>query len=313
VIEIAAMIKCRTMIPDGAIVRVGELLHKGIIELEDAGVPEAATDTNLLLGHCLSKSRTQLYLSMEETVTAACERQFLELLARRKRREPVAYILGEREFWSLPFQVTSDVLIPRPETEFLLETVLKTIKMHGLADGPLLDLCCGSGVIGIVLALELQKKVVAADLSRQALVVAQQNARRHGVEGLVDFVQADLLSSMLPGNRFSLVVANPPYVSSNEMRAGLAPEVVRYEPHLALDGGEDGLEIIRKIKDGLPLVLCLGGYFFMEIGAGQGEKIRKIFSGDDDSGNVFDQVEIYQDYAGRDRVLYARFIQNTRK
>ena len=293
--------------------RVGELLLKGISELEGAGVSEAATDTNLLLGHCLSMSRTQLYLAMEEQVTGASEQQFLEFLARRKQREPVAYILGEREFWSLPFHVTRDVLIPRPETEFLLETVLKTIKVYGLPDGPLLDLCCGCGVIAIVLALELQKKVVAADLSRQALLVAQQNARRHGVKGLVDFVQADLLSPMFPGNRFSMVVANPPYVSRVEMQAELEPEVVRYEPHLALYGGEDGLEIIRKIRLGLPLVMCDRGYFFMEIGAGQGEEIREIFSGDDDSGGVFDRVEIFKDYACRDRVLYARFKEKMRK
>jgi release factor glutamine methyltransferase len=286
--------------------RVGELLQKGITELEGAGVPEAATDTNLLLGHCLSMSRTQLYLATEEQVTGASEQRFLEFLARRKQREPVAYILGEREFWSLSFRVTRDVLIPRPETEFLLETVLKTIKAYGLLDGLILDLCCGSGVIAIVLALELQKKVVAADLSRQALLIAQQNARRHGVENQIDFVQADLLFPMSPENRFSLVVANPPYVSDAEMRTGLEPEVVRYEPHLALDGGDDGLEIIEKIRNGLPLVLCHGGYFFMEIGAGQGDKIREIFSGADEKEDVFDPVEIFKDYAGRDRVLYAR-------
>ncbi len=286
--------------------RVGDLLRRGITELEGVGVSDAATDINLLLGHCLSMSRTQLHLATAGQVTAACEQQFLELLARRKQREPVAYILGEREFWSLPFRVTRDVLIPRPETEFLLETALKTIKVHGLPDGLLLDLCCGSGVIAIVLALELQKSVIAADLSLQALLVAQQNASRHGVGDLVDFVQADLLSPLCPGNRFSMVVANPPYVSKKEMQADLAPEVIRYEPHLALNGGEDGLAAIRKIRQELPLVLCQSGYVFMEIGAGQGEKVREIFSGGDDRAGCFDPVEILPDYAGRDRVLYAR-------
>jgi release factor glutamine methyltransferase len=285
---------------------VGDLLRRGITELEDVGLPDAATDIYLLLGYCLSMSRTQVYLAIDIQVTAACERQFLELLDRRKKREPVAYILGEREFWSLPFQVTRDVLIPRPETEFLLETVLKTIKVYGLPDGPLLDLCCGSGVLAIVLALELQKSVVAADLSMLALRVAQQNARRHGVEDLIDFVQADLLSPLCPGNRFSMVVANPPYVSGIEMQSDLEPEVIRYEPHLALNGGKDGLEVIRKIRQSLPLVLCPSGYVFMEIGAGQGEKVREIFSGGDDRASCFDPVEIFPDYAGRDRVLYAR-------
>lgn len=290
-----------------AAMRVGELLRRGIAELEAVGVPDAAMDINLLLGHCLLMSRTQVYLAMEEQVPAVCEQQFLKFLTRRKRREPVAYILGEREFWSLPFRVTGDVLIPRPETEFLLETVLKTIKVHGLPDGFLLDLCCGSGVIGIILALELQKRVLATDLSGQALLVARENARRHGVEALVDFVQADLLSPMSRANRFSMVVANPPYVSRAEMREDLEPEVARYEPHLALDGGEDGMEIIRKIRHDLPRVLCHRGYIFMEIGAGQGKMIREIFSGCDENGDVFDPVEILSDYAGRARVLSARF------
>ena len=292
--------------------RVGELLRRGIFELEGVGVSDAATDIQLLLGHCLSMSRTQVYLAMEEQVTSACEDQFLRFLARRKQREPVAYILGEREFWSLPFRVTGDVLIPRPETEFLLETVLKTIKVHGLPRGFLLDLCCGSGVIAIVLALELRKKVLATDISWQALLVARQNARRHGVEALIDFVQADLVGPMFWGDRFSLVVANPPYVSRVEMQSDLEPEVVRYEPHLALDGGEDGLEIIKKIRQELPSVLCHRGYFFMEIGAGQGRKIREIFSGCNDKEDLFDPVEILVDYAGRDRILYTRFVGKAR-
>ena len=287
--------------------RVGERLHRGIAELEAIGVTDAALDVNLLLGHCLLMSRTQVYLAMEEQVPAACEQQFLKFLSRRRQREPVAYILGEREFWSLPFRVTRDVLIPRPETEFLLETVLRTIKEHRLPDGFLLDLCCGSGVIGIILALELQKRVLSSDLSWQALLIARHNAGRHGVEALVDFVQADLLSPMSGGNRFSMIVTNPPYVSRGEMRADLEPEVAWYEPHLALDGGEDGLEIVRKIRCVLPSVLCHRGYFFMEIGAGQGKMVREIFSGCDERGDVFDPVEILSDYAGRDRVLSARF------
>lgn len=286
--------------------RVGDLLRRGITELEAVGVSEATVDITLLLGHCLGMSRTQLYLATDERVAAACEKHFLEFLARRKLHEPVAYILGEREFWSLPFRVTRDVLIPRPETEFLLETVLETVKENGLDDdGFILDLCCGSGVIAIVLAMELQKRVIAVDLSLEALRIAQANARRHGVEGLIDFVQADLLTPFTPGNHFSMIVSNPPYVSRIEMQKDLEPEVARHEPSLALHGGEDGLEIIRKIRQDLPLALSNGGMFFMEIGATQGEQVREIFTAFDDRKGVFDPVRILPDYAGRDRVVYA--------
>jgi len=286
--------------------RISELLQRGTSELETSGIVNADVDTCLLLGYCLSMSRTQLYLAMDEEVPVGCVRRFLDLLARRKQREPVAYILGEREFWSLPFRVTKDVLIPRPETEFLLETALQTITTSGLPDGLLLDLCCGSGVIAIILALELRKKVVAVDLSLDALQVARQNVKRHGVEALVEVMQSDLFQSFSCDNRFSLIVSNPPYVTRKEMDHDLEPEVVRYEPHLALDGGETGLDIIERIRKALPQVLCCGGYFFMEIGAGQGEQVRKLFSDTDNRKAVFEQVRILPDYAGRDRVLMAR-------
>lgn len=287
--------------------RVGELLRQATKELESSGVADASVDTCLLLGHCLSMSRTQLYLAMEEEVPEVDVTFFLNLLARRKQREPVAYILGEREFWSLPFWVTKDVLIPRPETEFLLETTLRTVKSAGLPDGFLLDLCSGSGVIAIVLALELQKKVIAVDLSQKALDVARNNARRHGVEKLVDFVRADLLASFALDNRFSLIVSNPPYVTRKEMKCDLEPEVIGYEPHLALDGGKNGLEVITKIRQDLPHVLRHGGWFFMEIGASQGRTIQEFFSTRDDPKTAFEQIQVRSDYAGRDRVFSARF------
>jgi release factor glutamine methyltransferase len=286
--------------------RIRNLLHRGVAELEGLGVENAALDVHLLLGACVGKSRTELLLAMEEEVEETCERQFLKVLERRKHREPVAYILEEREFWSLPFHVTSDVLIPRPETEFLLETVIKTVKENGVSEGLLLDLCCGSGVIAIVLALELKKRVIASDVSWRALQVARYNARRHGVEGLIDFVQMDLLTSVQQSNRFALIVSNPPYVSRNEMKNGLDPEVDWYEPHLALDGGHDGLDIINRIHKELPSVLCLGGGFFMEIGATQGKQVQKLFSGYQDWEGYFDSIEVLVDYAGRERVLRAR-------
>lgn len=286
--------------------RVIELVHLGIKQLELAGIDQAVLEVELLLGVCLQKNRTALFLASTLEVDPSQEQKFLTLLARRVGHEPTAYILGEKEFWSLPFWVTPDVLIPRPETEFLLETVLAVTRSGQWKPGPVLDLCCGSGVIGIVLALELKRSVIAVDLSAAALRVAQENARRHEVTDRLMLLQADLLSAFVPRPLFSLIVSNPPYVSQQELQDGLLqPEVMEFEPRLALDGGEQGLDIIRQIKLSLPQLLKPGGDFFMEIGTGQGQAVMELFTGD--SGfSIFDRVEVFADYTGRDRVLHTR-------
>ncbi len=283
-----------------------DLIHLGIKQLEEAGIDNAALEVDLLLGFCLGKNRTGLLLAAAMEVNKDQEQEFLTLLARRAGHEPTSYLLSEQEFWSLPFLVTPAVLIPRPETEFLLEQVL-AVSQHKLwPPGPVLDLCCGSGVIGIILALEMQQPVLAVDLSGQALEVARQNAIRHQVTDRLTLLQADLLSAFVPRPHFSLIVSNPPYVSSEEMRAGLQPEVDLFEPHLALDGGVRGLEIIARIRESLPQLLIPGGEFFMEIGADQGQEVMQLFHCSVNSEQPFDRIEIMQDYSGRDRVLHAR-------
>lgn len=286
--------------------RVVDLVHLGVRQLELAGVESAALEVELLLGFCLGKNRTGLFLAATEEVNEGQEQQFLTLLARRAGHEPTAYILGEMEFWSLPFWVTPDVLIPRPETEFLLETVLALVRSEKWLSGPVLDLCCGSGVIAIILARETGRPVTAVDISAPALQVALQNARRHQVADRLALVQADLLSAFAPRPLFSLVVSNPPYVSREEMRDGLQPEVMLFEPHLALDGGVRGLGIIKRIRNTLPRVLRPGGDFFMEIGADQGQEVMQLFNGHDAGEKTFEQVKVLQDYTGRDRVFHAR-------
>lgn len=287
--------------------QTAELVHYGITELKAAGIPDCTSDVHLLLGFCLGKSRTQLLLAARDEVSAEAELAFVTLLRRRIHREPLAYILGEQEFWSRSFLVNSSVLIPRPETEFLLETVFRELQScPALGGGGVLDLCCGSGVIAIILALELKKRVVAIDFSQDALEVTRQNCCRHGVEQLVFPIRADLLSAIGGDRRFALVVSNPPYVSTAAVKHDLEPEVRDHEPWLALDGGEKGLDLISRIRDDLPRILAPGGQVFMEIGYDQGEAVAEMFRLHKAGHSDFYDIRILKDYAGRDRVLHAK-------
>jgi release factor glutamine methyltransferase len=283
-----------------------ELLLFGAGELQKAGVVEYHLDSRLLLQACTGKSRTEILLDGDAAVNGTLLNIYLQYLERRKKREPVAYILGEQEFWSLPFYVTPEVLIPRPETELLLDRVFALGDPENFSRGNILDLCCGSGVIASVLAKETSRKVCGLDISFQALEVARRNNLRHDVEPLVDLIQGDLFSPFSEDRCFSLIVSNPPYVSSTDVSHNLEPEVALFEPHLALDGGDKGLEIIREIHDGLSGMLSSGGQIFMEIGADQGEVVKNLFQENLYGRSCFEQVEILKDYSGRDRVLYAR-------
>ena len=262
------------------------------------------TDATQLLGHCLQLSRTALYLRDKDVVTQDQERAYRRLLKRRLDREPLAYIVGEREFWSLPFHVSPDVLIPRPETEFLLEMVFakrnKTITVDSC-----LDMCCGSGIIAIVLARELECNVCAIDVSAQALKVARRNCKRHGVSDRVACIQADLFSAVNHDQQYSLIVTNPPYVKQSEILTTLEPEVAQYEPVVALNGGDSGLDLIGRIRDGLPATLSSGGDLFMEIGDGQGAVVTNLFHSNKEQG-FYEFVNLYRDYLGRDRVIHVR-------
>lgn len=290
--------------------RIIDCIRSAARELAEAGLPGGELDAQLLLGHCLGKSRTELYLAAETEIPPQPLERFTTMLGRRRQREPIAYILGEREFWSLPFIVTPAVLIPRPETEFLVEQVLTAVRKRQLPHGYILDLCCGSGVIAIVLALELERDIIGVDLSGEALAVARQNCGRHRVADRVALVRADLLAAFGGRGRISLLVSNPPYVSRREIREELDPEVAAHEPLLALDGGEDGLDVIRRIKAGLPGLMLPGGEVFVEIGAGQGGELLAMFAGEDETRRFFEHVEVVKDYAGRDRVLHVRMAGN---
>lgn len=285
--------------------RVADVLSWGASELLQAGVEEYELDARLLLEHALDKTRTELFLEAASIVSGDKLNAYRVMISQRAGRKPVAYILGEQEFWSLPFAVTPDVLIPRPETEFLLEQVFKRAKPSNFQTGTIVDLCCGSGVIATVLAKETGKKVLAMDISEKALAVTKKNVFRHGVEESVLLVQGDLLTPIQNGEKLSLVVSNPPYVSHLDVTENLEPEVSDHEPHLALDGGVEGLDLIVRIHDQLEQKLSSGGELFMEIGADQGEPVQELFSRRIRASKGFGFVEILNDYAGRNRVVHA--------
>lgn len=291
---------------------ITELLREGTAKLRQAGVTEAELDSLLLLGHCLKLNRTELFLHGHEMVDDQSLQLYTALVQRRATREPLAYIIGSREFWSLEFLVNSDVLIPRPETEFLVETALGHIHESSLAVGQVADICCGSGIIAVVLARELRSRITAIDCSPEALAVCQKNCRRHRVDEMVRLVCGDLFQPIHDQMLFSCIVANPPYIQSSDIDQELEPEVAEHEPRLALDGGGDGLGCIRRLASQVIHHLEPGGFFFMEFGAGQAEAIHQLFSAIKKGKSFFQKINILQDYSGKDRVLVAQLNQYSR-
>ena len=275
-------------------------IHAGADLLQKAGIVSARLDAEVLLRHVLGVEKAEFYLGFDVGLDATAEREFQKLLLRRAGREPVAYITGHKEFWSLDFVVTPAVLIPRPETELLVEQALKLAMRHSRRyASKILDLGTGSGAIAVSLAQELpQARLCAVDISAAALEVARLNARRHGVEERMEFFCGDLFEPVAEeGEGFDLIVANPPYIRSGDL-AALAPEIRHWEPMAALDGGVDGLLYYRKIVAEAGDYLKTGGTLLFEIGDGMGGPVRRLF-GD------YEPAEVYRDYAGKERVVAA--------
>ncbi len=227
---------------------------------------EVALDAEVLARPGLGWDRAGYFSRARDPIPPAFDEQFDPLIERRCRREPVAQITGYREFWGLDIVVTPDVLIPRPESELLVETALSLL-LDRAAPWDIADIGTGSGCLAVALARELQRaRVTATDLSRSALAVARRNATRHGVADRVSCHDARGLDGQ-PGP-YDLIVSNPPYVSEPEM-ARLAPEIARYEPAAALCGGPDGLDPARELMPAAVARLRVGGWLVLEIGAGQ--------------------------------------------
>lgn len=284
--------------------QLAQLYQEATARLEQAGIEDARQEALQLFEHCLGLGRKELLLQPELAVDEQQAGRLFAALARRLAREPLQYITGSREFWSLDFIVTPAVLIPRPETEFLLDRVLAVLRRYGYSGGPVLDMCTGSGVIATILALELGAgSVIAVDRSSAALQVAVQNWQKHGQDGVVQPLCADLFTAFRPGATFELIVANPPYVAERDL-ATLQPEVRDWEPGSALFAGPRGLAVIEQLAGQGHAFLQAGGWLFMEIGADQEAEVYSLFAGR--AEKRYERVEVLRDWSGRPRVLQAR-------
>ncbi len=280
----------------------------------DKGVSEPRASAEVLLAHVLGLSRLDLYLRYDQPLTPDELARFKALMVRRRTGEPVAYLTGHREFWSLDFQVAPGVLIPRPETEILVQAALesarnflktklktengkwKTAPLWGAEIG------VGSGAVVVALAHELPEfNWLALDLSAAALAVAQDNARRHGVGGRLHPVRCDLISALQAVPRFSLLVANLPYVPRLEWKQ-LPKEIRDFEPREALLGGEDGLDLIRRLARQAHRYLHPEGCLALELGAGQAGPVLALLK----ETGAYEQLESLKDYQGIQRVVRGR-------
>jgi len=284
--------------------QLAQLYHETVQKLAEAGIDDPSGDADQLLGFCLGLTRSELFLNRVKRIDGRQLEICRQAVDRRLRREPLHYIMGTREFWSLDFSVTPAVLIPRPETEFLLEQVLKTLAVSGYSGGTIVDMCTGSGIIAVVLALELEaKKIIGVDASEKALRVAAANIARHKKIKEIDLVCSDLFAALNPREGVEIIVANPPYVAEGTL-AALQPEVRDWEPPDALTAGLHGLDVIQRLADQVPAHLLPGGWLFVEIGADQKEAVHDIFSGH--GSGAYECVEVLDDWAQKPRVLKAR-------
>jgi release factor glutamine methyltransferase len=282
---------------------IREAFLKASSFLKERGVKDAAICTELLLQHLFGWDRTTLLLRWGEVFPASYENQWEELVNRKAGGEPVQYILGEQDFYGLPFEVNKAVLIPRPETELLVERIIYEGKRLFPQGSPLLaDIGTGSGAIPVTLAHACPEwRVYSSDLSPLALEVARRNAVRNGVGDRVTLLQGDLLLPYVErGLPVDILVSNPPYIPTGDLPA-LQPEVRQFEPHTALFGGPDGLELYRRMMDQLGSLPKQPALVGLEVGIGQADAVANLLRGAGD----WSSVEFVKDLAGIDRHVIA--------
>jgi release factor glutamine methyltransferase len=282
-------------------VPIFELIRWTTKEFSRHGLDSPRLDAELLLSHILGCGHVDLYLRHDENLGTEVLGAFLELVHRRTKREPTAYITGQKAFREIELKVSPAVMIPRPETEILVDAVISCLEKIEDSGGCLvrrvLDLGTGSGTIALSLARVFPElDIWASDSSKPALDLARENARHMGLESRINFVQGDRFRPFCSGPEFDLIVSNPPYIPTNVFPS-LMPEVRDFEPRVALDGGEEGLEFIFEILEQAPRHLGPSGWLWLEVGDDQAEQVIAA------AGSNLSHRQTIKDYAGKPRVL----------
>ena len=281
---------------------VGRLLNWTTDFLRDKGGDSPRLDAEVLLAHARGCQRIELYTAFEEEADEPLREAFRDLVRRRAGGTPVAYLVGHREFFSMAFQVTPDVLIPRPESELLVVRVLDLAKaMEKGGALRIADIGTGSGILAVCCAKHIADcQVTAIDISPAALAIAKTNAERHEVADRIEFIESDLFAKHEATAKLDIIVSNPPYVASAEM-AGLDAGVRDHEPHLALDGGEQGTEVIARLIPQAAERLLPGGWLLMEVGPSNATQVEQMVA----AADGLTLQETIADLAGHPRVVQA--------
>ncbi len=282
---------------------VGRLLQWTADYLKAHGSESALLDAQLLLSRAMGCTKTALYVRFEEEPAEIVRAAFRDMVKRRAEGEPVAYLVGHKEFYSLDFRVTPDVLIPRPETEHLVVTLLDLAKSKPKDTAwTIADVGTGSGILAICAAKNLPAaRITALDISPAALAVAKENAEKHGVAARIEFLESDLFAAVPQEKKFDFIVSNPPYVASGDT-ATLAPNVLKFEPHAALFAGPNGTDVIERLIPQSAERLNSGGQLLMEISPMIEEKVRKLI----EAHGSFELLPTIKDLARQPRVIQAK-------
>ena len=279
---------------------VHDILNEATHDFEAVEIPSARLDAEVLLSFCLGCDRLEFYKNPDMTISETQLAAFRNLIARRLQWEPVAYITGRKEFWTFVLEVNSTVLIPRPDTEVIVEEAINIYRKIDSPEIKILDIGTGSGAIAIALALEITgAKVVATDISEAAVNLAKKNAAALGLKEKIDFRQGNLFEPV--DGIFDIIVCNPPYISAREYEK-LPAGVKNYEPREALWAGKSGLEFYEKLIYQAAGFLQKNGWLLLEIGAKQEAGVRGIM----EAAGFYDSIEMSRDYAGLPRVIKAR-------
>ena len=277
-----------------------ELINIGETKLRQKKIESFRLDSELLLSKILNKKREQILINLDQKISQKKFSSYKKLIQRRSKNEPVAYIMEEKEFWSKNFLVNKDTLIPRPETELMVEKIIEIFKEKRIS---ILDIGTGSGCILISLLSELNSsKGLGIDISKKALIVAKKNSEKHKILSNIKFLNKSLDGKF--NEKFDLIVSNPPYIKSSEIK-NLREDIKKYEPRIALDGGNDGLDLIKKVIYKTKYILKVKGMLALEIGNEQHKKVSKILI-----KKNFKIEQIIKDYQDNVRCIISTYLGN---